>query len=162
MKTNEFKKLVNEAIENIEWGNLEPMTETKKEFVSKFGAMAIFSYSRWCEINFERNLREDYERKTTFTADFSIAEWCEQVEKGAILDTYKRAINEWYDNIEYFAELMLAMAMKSWEHDARGNVNLSCLYSDLYLITKDLYFTWFDESHPKCKEAGKYYFDYVD
>ena len=53
MKTNEFKKLVNEAIENIEYENLEPMTETKKEFVSRFGAMAIFNYSRWCEINFE-------------------------------------------------------------------------------------------------------------
>lgn len=162
MKTNEFKKLVNEAIENIEYDNLEPMTETKQQFVAKFGAMAIFNYSRWCEINFEKNLREDYERKTTFTADFSIAEWAEVSEHGAIINTFKRAITEWHDNIEYFAELIIAVNMKCWEHHARGNSNLSELYGELYYIAKDMYFTWFDENHKDYQKAADYYFDYVD
>ena len=162
MNKNEFTKLVNEAIENIKYDNLETMNDTKKEFVSRFGAMAIFNYSRWCEMNFEKNLREDYERKTTFTADFSIAEWAEQVEKGAIIDTFKRAINEWHNNIEYFAELIIAVNMKCWEHHARGKNNLSELYGELYYIAKDMYFTWFDESNKDYQKAMDYYFDYVD
>lgn len=162
MNKKEFTKLVNEAIENIKYDNLETMNDTRKEFVSRFGAMAIFNYSRWCEMNFEKNLREDYERKTTFTADFSIAEWAEVSEHGAIVDTFKRAINEWHDDIEYFAELIIAVNMKCWEHLARGNNSLSDLYADLYYIAKDMYFTWFDEDNKYYHKAKDYYDDYVD
>lgn len=41
-----------------------------------------FVYGMWCEKNFEDNLRDDYERKTTFTSDFSIAEWCVPIDRG--------------------------------------------------------------------------------
>jgi hypothetical protein len=52
--------------------------------------------------------------------------------------------------------------MKAWEHHARKNANYADMYSELYLMMKDLYFDWFDESNPNHEEATQYYFDYVD
>lgn len=122
-----------------------------------------FTYAGWCERGFECNLREDYKRKTTFTADFSIAEWCVPMEgMKAISDTLKNALNNWRDSIEFFAELIIVLNMKSWEHAARCNYNYSRMYSELYLDVKCLYFDWFDESHKKHGEAMDYYFKYVD
>lgn len=97
-------------------------------------------------------------RKTTFTSDFSIAEWCECVERGATLDTMKRCLLAWHTDKVYFAELVIATNMKSWEHHSRGNMEWSRLYADLYYFVKDLYFDWFAED----QEAIDYYYDYVD
>ena len=119
---------------------------------------AVFAYARWAEMSFEFNLREDYERKTTFTNDLSIAEWCECVEPGATLDTMKRCLLSWYEDKIYFAELIIATNMKSWEHHSRGNIEWSAFYADLYYLVKDLYFDWFAED----QEAIDYYYDYVD
>lgn len=122
-----------------------------------------FTYATWCEKNFEANLREDYKRKTTYTSDFSIAEWCVPSEgMSAIASTLRNALTQWRDNIEFFSEIIIVLNMKSWEHAARGNNEYGRMYSELYLCAKDLYFEWFDESHPKHEEAMEYYFDYVD
>ena len=60
-----------------------------------------FTYGAWCERNFEMNLREDYERKTTYTSDFSIAEWCVPVEgMSAIADTLRNALTNWRDMVQ--------------------------------------------------------------
>lgn len=149
MKKSEFKKEVLDSLKFInKMGEykLEPIKE-KKTFVEKYGTTnrAVFAYARWAEINFEANLREDYERKTTFTSDFSIAEWRECVERGATLDTMKRCLLSWHTNKVYFAELVIALNMKSWEHHSRGNMEWSRLYSDLYNLAKNLYFMWFEE-----------------
>lgn len=118
-------------------------------------------YGAWEEKNFELNLREDYERKTTFTNDFSIAEWF-VVSEGvdAIADTLASALL-WKDNIEYFAELLIVLNLKSWEHAARNNRNYSKMYADLYYLVKNLYFDWFN-GKPNNNEAVRYYFGYVD
>lgn len=122
-----------------------------------------FTYGAWCERNFEMNLREDYERKTTYTSDFSIAEWCVPVEgMSAIADTLKNALDNWQDNIEFFAEILLVINLKAWEHAARGNNEYGKMYSELFYRVQSLYFDWFDESNPKHSEAIQYYYDYVD
>lgn len=124
---------------------------------------APFTYGAWCERNFEMNLREDYERKTTYTSDFSIAEWCVPVEgMNAIASTLRNALTNWRDNVEWFAEILLVINMKAWEHHARGNQNYSQMYSELYLMAKDLYFDWFDGDNKQHNDAMQYYYDYVD
>lgn len=122
-----------------------------------------FVYGAWCEKNFEANLREDYERKTTYTSDFSIAEWCVPVEgMRAIASTLRNALTNWRDSIEFFAEIIIVLNMKSWEHHARGNQNYSQMYSELYLMAKDLYFDWFDKDNKQHDKEMQYYYDYVD
>ena len=122
-----------------------------------------FTYGAWCERNFEMNLREDYERKTTYTSDFSIAEWCVPVEgMSAIASTLRNALTNWRDNIKFFAEIVIVLNKKAWEHAARHNEEYSKMYSELYLCAKDLYLDWFDDGHPKHGEAMTYYYDYID
>lgn len=122
-----------------------------------------FTYGAWCERNFEMNLREDYERKTTYTSDFSIAEWCVPVEgMNAIASTLRNALQNWRDDIKFFAEIVIVLNMKAWEHHARGNQNYSQMYSELYLMAKDLYFDWFDSDNKQHDKAIEYYYDYVD
>lgn len=161
MKKSEFDNKVKEAVARIasNHNNLPTIYGQLSGFAAKYGGQGVFVYARWCEANMEANLREDYERKTTFTSDFSIAEWCYGREGiKAILDTFKRAATSWKDNIEYMAELVMAINLKSWEHHARGNNEWSAMYADLYYEVKDLYFDWFEGND----EAMKYYMDYVD
>lgn len=122
-----------------------------------------FTYGAWCEKNFEANLREDYERKTTYTSDFSIAEWCVPVEgMSAIASTLLNALQNWRDNIEFFAEIIIVLNMKSWEHATRDNRQYAEMYSVLYLDAKCLYFDWFDEDNKQHDKAMDYYYQYVD
>ena len=103
-----------------------------------------FTYGAWCEKNFEANLREDYERKTTYTSDFSIAEWCVPVEgMNAIADTLRNAL-------------------KSWEHAARHNNEYGKMYSELFYMVQALYFDWFDGDNKQHDKAMEYYYDYID
>lgn len=160
MKTTEFNKAVNLGLKTIIEKSyaLESIKE-KAHFIKVYGGFnAIFAYSGWCEKNFEDNLREDYKRKTTFANDLSIAEWFEQTENGAVLGTARRCLNEWHTNIEYFAELIIALNLKCWEHHSRGNMGWSALYADLYYLAKGLYFDWFEGN----QKAMDYYYDYVD
>lgn len=156
MTNKEFNQRAKEMLANVEPRKFETMIEDKMHCKN------VFNYAAWCERNFERNLREDYKRKTTFTSDLSIAEWRESMESGAVLDTLHRCLKEWHDNIEFFAELIIAVNMKTREHHARKNSEWSAFYADLYYIVKDLYFEWFDESNPKSEDAVNYYLDYVD
>lgn len=122
-----------------------------------------FTYGAWCERNFEMNLREDYERKTTYTSDFSIAEWCVPVEgMSAIADTLRNALTNWRDNVEWFAEILLVVNLKSWEHAARGNNEYGKMYSELFYMVQSLYFDWFDKYNKQHDKAMTYYYDYVD
>lgn len=122
-----------------------------------------FTYGAWCERNFEMNLREDYERKTTYTSDFSIAEWCVPVEgMSAIADTLKNALDNWKDDVEWFAEILLVVNLKSWEHAARGNNEYGKMYSELFYMVQALYFDWFDSDNKQHDKAMDYYYQYVD
>lgn len=68
-----------------------------------------------------------YKPKTTFYMDFSIAD---KFGVDAIKDTYKRALKNWKDNVEYLTELVMVINWKAFEHEK--NLVLCKLYSDLY------------------------------
>lgn len=122
-----------------------------------------FTYGAWCEKNFERNLREDYERKTTYTSDFSIAEWCVPIEgMNAVADTLRNALQNWRDSIEFFAEIIIVLNMKAWEHAARKNNHYGKMYSDLYYMVRELFFDWFNEDNKQHDKAIDYYYQYMD
>lgn len=159
MIKSEFIAKINELCEYVKHTQVEDL---KNELIAR-GAKDVFSYSGWCEKNFEKNLREDYKRKTTFAFDFSIAEWCVSVEgMNAISDTLKNVLTEYKDNVPYFAEILLVLNLKSWEHNARGNNKYMKMYAQLYYDVRDLYFDWFDAEHVKHDEAMQHYFDYID
>lgn len=161
MKANEFNKTLTNGLNNVvaEVGNVEGLA---KDF-RKYGIKDVFTYGAWCEHNFEKNLREDYERKTTFTSDLSIAEWCVPIEGiKAVVDTINDAAKSRRDDIEYFAELIIAVNMKAWEHNARGNAKWAEFYSKAYYVIMPLYFDWYDENHENHGEAMEYYYNYVD
>ena len=54
-----------------------------------------------------------YVTKTTFYDDFTIAD---RFGIKAIKDTYKRAFNEWKDNVEYITEFVMVLNHKMWHH----------------------------------------------
>lgn len=163
MTKKDFNHRVSEMCAYVKQHESDDMREQLKPFVQKYGMQAVFAYARWCEYNFERNLREDYERKTTYTSDFSIAEWCVPVEgMQAIASTLRNALTNWRDDIEFFAEIIIVLNLKAWEHSARGNRQYAEMYSELYLDAKYLYFDWFDSDNKKHDEAMDYYYQYVD
>ena len=49
----------------------------------------------------------------TFKMDFTIAD---KFGTSAILDTYKRAFNEWHDDYKMLTALVVALNHKIWEH----------------------------------------------
>lgn len=163
MTKKDFNAKVSEMCAFVKQHEYDNMSEQLKIFAQKYGMQAVFAYARWCEMNFEANLREDYKRKTTYTSDFSIAEWCVPVDGiSAIASTLRNALTNWRDNIEFFAEIIIVLNLKSWEHAARGNYKYSKMYSELYLDAKCLYFDWFDEGNKQHDKAMEYYYDYID
>lgn len=71
----------------------------------------------------------DYEFKTTFWSDFSIAD---AFGNNAIKDTFKRAFEEWKDNVEYLAELVIVLNWKGWEWYNKKNEDRAKIYFDFY------------------------------
>jgi len=163
MKKSDFNARLRELCEGVKFLEVESLATEVRDLKERGVIHNVFDYGRLWEYNFELNLREDYKRKTTFTSDFSIAEWCAGVEGvGAITDTLYRSAMAYRDDIEYFAELLIALCLKSHEMAARDHYAWSKLYALLFLGAKDLFFDWFDASHPQHDEAMQYYFDYVD
>ena len=159
MKKSDFNAKVSEMCDFVKAHEYDDM---RNELVQR-NILNPFTYGAWCEKNFEANLREDYERKTTYTSDFSIAEWCVPVEgMSAIASTLRGALTNWRDDVEFFAEIIIVLNMKSWEHAARQNNQYGKMYSDLYYMVRELYFDWFDDENKQHDKAMQYYYDYVD
>lgn len=70
-----------------------------------------------------------YRPFTTFYEDFSIAEI---FGTEAVVDTCRRCVKEWKNNVKYFTELVLIVNWKSWHHYKEGNEEYTELYSELY------------------------------
>ena len=70
-----------------------------------------------------------YKPKTTFYQDFSIAD---MFGADAIKDTYKRAFNEWKNNIQYLTELVMVLNWKIWEYYDPYNKTYVELYDSLW------------------------------
>lgn len=75
-----------------------------------------------------------YQPKTTFWMDFSIAD---RFGKAAVMDTFKRAFNEWKSNTVYVTELAMVLNWKAWQHDSNGHPALTELYSKLFYQVND-------------------------
>lgn len=75
----------------------------------------------------------DYECKTTFWDDFTIAE---NFGKNAILDTYKRAFEEWKDDYIYLTELVMVLNHKIWQWYERNEL-VARIYNDLWEKTNE-------------------------
>lgn len=54
-----------------------------------------------------------YDLMTTFWEDFSIAD---KYGIAGVKDTYKRAFDEWKGNYKFFAELVIVLNHKIWQH----------------------------------------------
>lgn len=159
MKKSEFNQRVSEMCSFIKAHENDNMAHE----LTERNIRSPFTYGMWCEKNFEANLREDYSRKTTYTSDFSIAEWYVPIEgMQAIASTLRNALTNWRNNIEFFAEIIMVLNLKAWEHHARGNMNYARMYSELYRYAKELYFDWFDSDNKQHDKAMEYYYDYVD
>lgn len=65
---------------------------------------------------------------TTFWQDFTIAD---KFGKDAVLDTYRRAFEEWKGDYRYLTELVMVLNHKIWEHYEK-NPPLGELYNDLW------------------------------
>lgn len=78
-------------------------------------------------------LPNGYESKTTFMTDFTIAD---HFGISAVRDTYKRAFEEWKDDVEYLTELVIVLNLKIWEY-YRTNEKLAMVYDELWRKTQD-------------------------
>lgn len=67
--------------------------------------------------------------ETTFWMDFSIAD---KFGVAAIKDTYRRAFRAWRSNAKYFAELVITLNHKIWQHYEAHNDTLADLYNTLW------------------------------
>ena len=69
-----------------------------------------------------------YEPKTTFWMDFSIAD---RFGISAVMDTYRRAFNEWKNNYIYLTELVMVLNHKIYQHYDSNEV-LARVYNKLW------------------------------
>lgn len=77
---------------------------------------------------------EDFEWKTTFMTDFAIAN---KYGKDAIIDTFKRAFEEWKTDVVFCTELCMVMNIYCWSFYEKGNEEWSRLYADYYYKVRD-------------------------
>lgn len=91
--------------------------------------------------------------ETTFWTDFSIAD---KYGEDAIKDTYKRAFEEWKNNLVYITEMVIVLNWKARDHSDEWNVTTSELYSKLWEKTHN----WCC-SHLKGEDL-RYYLQKVD
>ena len=99
--------------------------------------------------------------KMTFVSDFAIADWYGATE---VRDTYGRVKKEWLDDYKAFTEVVIALNMLSWAHNALrkqgidGRDGFIRLYSELYhAATRDFY-----DKYDGNREACDYFFEMTD
>lgn len=79
-------------------------------------------------------LPNGYKMQTTFMNDFAIAD---AFGNDAIKDTFKRAFNEWKDNVVYGTELCAVMNLRCWYWYEKGDQERSKIYADFYYQVRE-------------------------
>ena len=156
MKKQEFNTKVHDVVKAMKDQMQGHQVEDARHWDRKriFG---VFDYAAICEGIMERQLNDNgHDRKTTFMSDLSIGEWCEGML--GVLDTWKRVMMSWKDDVEFMAEFVLCVNWKSWEHHGRSNNEWAMFYSFLYEYTRDLAYEYYEGDD----EKTKYMFDYLD
>lgn len=124
------------------------------------GFNSVFSYAAGVEewVNHQLPLGP---LEMTFASDFAIADWCG---KDDVLDTYKRVKNEWLSDYKAFTEVVIALNMLSWAHNALkaqgfdGRDEFIELYASLYRqAVRDFY-----DKYDGNTEACDYFFEMTD
>lgn len=157
MVTKKIEDFLTDAcLEHLQGYGVEPiMMEDRQKLKCD-----VFQYAAWCEHNFELNTSEQgYTRQTTFTSDLSIAEWLNNPDD--VVFTAHRSILEYYNNVEYFGELLMAVNMKSWEHYERGNHKWAMFYADLFYVVKDTFF-YVAKLVDDYDKYWRFYMDHID
>lgn len=119
-------------------------------------------YGALCERAFFEKYLNDIgrERNWTWYSDLSIAEYYigNECSPAPIIDTVARAIEYWHSDEKCMAEFAMALAVKSYEHQARGNDGLALLYSNLFETVKDVIYDLYEDSPDKTS----YFWEYLD
>lgn len=87
-----------------------------------------------------------------FMSDFVIAD---AFGENAIRDTYKRAFNEWKNDVEYFASLVMTLNHQIWNWHEKDD-KIAGVYDELWRKADE----WGQENF-KGKDA-EYYFSFLD
>lgn len=82
-------------------------------------------------------LMNGYELTSTFWNDFCIAD---KFGESAIVDTFRRAFNEWKNDYIYLTELVVVLNHKIWEHYEGSHKEYAYIYNELW-EKADLYAT---------------------
>ena len=115
--------------------------------------MNIFDYAAINEFRFEQFLESvGKTRKTTFFSDLTIAECYGVIE---VVDTYKRVMEGWGNNLEFMCEWVIALNQKIWQH-YKDNPELAQKYDELWRRADDHCKTFFKG------ERLTAYLNYVD
>ena len=106
------------------------------------------------------NKLSGYQTQTTFFSDFSIAEFteCYMNGKGAIRNTFDKAVKEWIKDTVHGTELVLVLNHKCWEHHERKNNELRELYRGLFYEAQDAYC----ETNKDNEDAMSYFYEVTD
>ena len=97
--------------------------------------MNVLEYAHRNEVMFENQCNEiGNKRQTTFYSDLSIAEF---YGIGAVKDTYKRVVNSWLTDVEYFTEFVMCLNWKIYQHYQK-NAALARAYNDLWEEADDI------------------------
>lgn len=104
--------------------------------INKSEYKSVLTYAAGCGAMFEKIMAEcGYKPLTTYFSDFSIAEWFGE---DSIKDTYKRAVAEHKNNVEWITEICMVLNHKSWQHSKDGVVDeIGKIYLDLYYELRD-------------------------
>ena len=115
--------------------------------------MNIFEFAFAVENNFEKYLQNcfrPYKRQYTWVSDFCIAMVCEDKgEKGAIKDTYRRAIRDWKKCADCITELAMSLNYLTWFCFQNQQCPWTQKYSKLFT---DLYYKSIEDAEKNLKE----------
>lgn len=122
----------------------------------------VLSYAagmeNWVDHHYEMT---GYKRKYTFVSDFAIADW---YGRDTVMETYKRVKKDWIKDYKAFTEVVMALNLLSWAHDAlkrqgiEGRDEWVKLYSDLYCKAEDDFYKKWEGN----EEATSYFFHTTD
>ena len=117
----------------------------------------IKKYAASEQASFARGLSKvgDYKPMTKFFRDLSVAEF---FGRHAISSAFDGLCEKYLSNYKYYTELVLCLNWKAWEWDARGDVDYTNLYSELYYMADERF--WANYEHDE--EAIDYYFKVID
>ena len=88
-----------------------------------------------------------------FMQDFHIAD---MFGEKAVKDTFKRAFNEWKENVEYFASFVMTLNHLIWYWHEKGDENRAELYDSLWRKADEWGCTHFKDAD------AEYYFSFLD